>query len=79
MPYITLEQKVIAAAITIALVILYSIYTLLMYTNTTRSTEAEQRLCSEALTSEVGLLQNFRAYKMWISLPSNFWAINSRM
>ena len=26
--------------------------------NTARSTEAEERLCSEALTSEVGILQN---------------------
>jgi len=39
-----------------------------MYTNTARSTEAEQRLCFEALTSEVGLLQNFRAYKEWVPL-----------
>jgi len=39
-----------------------------MYTNTARSTEAEQRLCSEAPTSEVGLLQIFRAYKKWIPL-----------
>jgi len=39
-----------------------------MCTNTARSTEAEQRLCSEALTSEVGLLQNFRACKKWIPL-----------
>jgi len=37
-----------------------------MYTNTARSTEAEQRLCSEASTSEVGLLQNFRACKKLI-------------
>jgi len=42
-----------------------------MYTNTARSTEAEQRLCSEALTSEVGLLQNFRACKK-IPLSPNF-------
>jgi len=41
MPNIALEQEVIAAAITISLVIL--IYTLLMYTNTARSTEADQR------------------------------------
>jgi len=34
-----------------------------MYTNTARSVEAENRLCSEALTSEVGLLQNIRAYR----------------
>jgi len=61
MPNIALEQEVIAAAITIALIF----YTLLMYINTARSTEAEQRLCSEALTSEVGL-QNFHAYKKWI-------------
>jgi len=59
MPSIALEQEVI----TTALVILF--YTLLMYTNTNtaRSTKVEQRLCSEALTSEVGLLQNFHAYK----------------
>jgi len=62
MPKIALEQEVIAAAITIALIF----YTFLMYTNTARSTEEEQRLCSEALTSEVGFLQNFRAYKKWI-------------
>jgi len=43
-----------------------------MYTNTARSTEAEQRLRSEALTSEVGNLQNFRGYKKWIPLSSNF-------
>jgi len=58
---------------------LYCIYTLLMYTNTARSTEAKQQLCSEALTSKVGLLQNFRAYKKWTTLSSNFWAINSRL
>jgi len=39
-----------------------------MYTNTERSTEAEQRLCFEALTTEVGLLQNFHTYKRWIPL-----------
>jgi len=42
----------------------YTVFTrfwILMYTNTACSIEAEQRLCSEALTSEVGLLQNFRA------------------
>jgi len=61
MPNIALEQEVIAAAFMTALIF----YTLLMYTNTARSTEAEQRLCSEALTSEVSLLQNFRTYK-WI-------------
>ena len=33
--------------------LLYCIYTLLMYINTARSTEAEHRLCSKALTSEV--------------------------
>jgi len=50
-----------------------------MYTNTTRSIEAEQRLCSKAMTSgEVDLLQNFRGYKKWIPLSSKFWAINSR-
>jgi len=38
-----------------------------MDTNAARSTEAEQRLCSEALTYEVGLLQNTRSYK-WIPL-----------
>jgi len=67
MPSIALEQEVIAAAITTAR-LLCSSYTLLMCTNTACSTEAEQRLCSEALTSEVGLLQNIRAYKKWIPL-----------
>jgi len=44
-----------------------------MYNNTARSIEAEQTLCSEAMTSdEVGLLQNFRAYKKWIPFSSNF-------
>jgi len=38
-----------------------------MCTNTCSSI-AEQRVCSEALTSEVGLLQNFRAHKKWIPL-----------
>jgi len=37
-----------------------------MYTNTACAAEAEQRLRSEALTSEIGLLQNIRAYKKWI-------------
>jgi len=63
MTNIGLEQEDIAAAITIALIL---IYTLLVYANTVRSTEAEQRLCSEALTYEVGFLQSFRAYKEWI-------------
>ena len=67
MPSITFEQEVIAAAITTAR-LLYCICTLLMCTNTARLTKAEQRLCSEALTSEVGLLQNIRAYKKWIPL-----------
>jgi len=48
-----------------------------LHTNTARSTEAEKQLCSEALTSEIGLLQNFRTYEKWILLSSNFWAINS--
>jgi len=47
------------------LCLLYCIYTLLMYTNTARSTEAEQRLYSEVLTSEIRLLQNVCAYKKW--------------
>jgi len=64
MPNVALENEAIAAAKAVAL--LSCIYTLLMYTNTARSTEAEQRLCSEALTSEVGLLQSLRAYTKWI-------------
>jgi len=59
--------RIIAAVIATAR-LLYCIYTLLMCTNTASSTEAEQRLCSEALTSEVGLLKNIRAYKKWIPL-----------
>jgi len=42
-----------------------------MCTNT-RAIEADKRLCSEALTCEVGLLQNFRAIETWILLSSNF-------
>jgi len=68
MPNIALEQEVVAAAIAIALIF----YTLLMYTDTARSIEAEQRLCSEALTSEGCLLQSFGRYKKWIPLSSNF-------
>ena len=67
MPSIALEQEVIAAAITTAR-LLFCIYTLLMCTNTTCSTDAEQRICSEALTSEVSFLQNIRSYKKWILL-----------
>jgi len=43
MPNIAPEQEVIAAAITIAL-ILFCFYTLRMYAKTARSTETEQRL-----------------------------------
>ena len=70
------EQEGIAAAMTIALLILY-LHTSDVHQHSTF--EAEQRLCSEALTSKVGLLQNFRAYKKWIPLSSNLWAINSGM
>jgi len=59
MPSISLEQEVIVAAITTALVILYvhssDVHQHSMFNRT------EQRLYSEALTSEVGLPQNFRA------------------
>jgi len=61
---------------TLRLRFLYCISTLRMCTNTARSIKAEQQLCSEALTSDEGLLQNFCAYKKWIPLSSNFWAIN---
>jgi len=69
MPNIALEQEVITAAITIAL-ILY-LHTSDVH-HTARPTEAEERLFSEALTSVVGLLQNLRGYKKWIALSSNF-------
>jgi len=71
MPNIALEQEAIAAAITIAL-ILYLHACDVHQHYTARSTKAEQRLCSEALTSEVGRLQNFHACKKWIPLSSNF-------
>jgi len=58
------EQIVIAGALRLRF--LYCIYVLRMYTNTTGSIEAEQRLCSKAMISEVGLLQTFRGYKKWI-------------
>jgi len=70
------EQIVIAGASRLRF--LYCIYMIRMFTNTTRSMEAEQRLCSKAMTSEVCLLQYFRGYKKWIPLSSKFWAINSR-
>jgi len=73
MPNIALEQEVIAAAITIALILF------LYASDAARSTETEQRIFSEALTSNVGVLQNFRVYKKWIPLSSNFWAIYSRL
>jgi len=59
----------------------YTVFTRFWCTSTqhvSTPTEAEQQLCSEALTSEVGLLQTFRVYKKWIPL-SNIWAINSRL
>jgi len=58
---IGLEQEVIAAAITTALVVLY-LHVSDVHQHSTFN-EAEQRLCSEALTSEVGLLQSLREYK----------------
>jgi len=77
-PILQLSKK--SSRPTWSLHFLYCICTLLMYTNTARSIEVEQRLCSEAMTSdEVGLLQNFRAYKNWIPFSFNFWAIISRM
>jgi len=49
MPNIALEQEIIAAAITIVNM-LYLHASDVHVTNTARSTETEQRLCSEALT-----------------------------
>jgi len=70
MPNIALEQEAIAAAITITLVILY-LHDSDVHQHST-FTEAEQRLCSEALTSKVGLLQSLRAYKKLIPLSFDF-------
>ena len=56
----------------------FYICTLLMYTNT-RLIEAEQQVGSKTPTSEVGFLENLRAYKTWTLLLSNFWATNWRM
>jgi len=56
MSSIVLEQEVIAAAITTALVVLYL------------HASDVHRLCSEALTFEIGFLQNIRSYKKWIPL-----------
>jgi len=54
------EQEIIAATITIALLILY-LHSLNVHQHSTfNGSRAET--CSEALTSEVGLAQNFRAY-----------------
>jgi len=57
-----IEQEVIAAAITIAL-ILYLHSSNVHQHSTFKGSRTET--CSEALTSEAGLLQNFRAYKKW--------------
>jgi len=70
---IALEQEVIAAGITIALVILY-LHASDVHQHST-FTETEQRLCFEALTSAVGLLQNVSAYKTWIPL-SSCWRVS---
>ena len=52
----------------------YCIYTLRTYTNTARSIEAAQRLCSEAMTSdEVGFLLNFRTFKVSPSHLINYY------
>jgi len=66
---ITVEQDVIAAAITIARAS-YTVF--IRFGCAPTQHEAEQRLCSEALTSDVGLQQNFGSYKKWIPLSSNF-------
>jgi len=71
MPNTAFDPEGIAAAITIGLM-LYSHASDVAYTKTARSTEAEQRLCSEALTSEVALLQSFCTYEMCIPLSTNF-------
>ena len=59
-----LEQEVIAAAITTALVILHlhasDVHQHSLFNQSRAAT------FSEALTSEVSLLQNFRTYKKWI-------------
>jgi len=68
---IAVEQEVIAADKTIALLIL-SLRASDVHQKA-RSIKAKERLCSEALTlDEVGLLQNFRAYQKWILFSSNF-------
>ena len=73
---IALEQEFIAAANTIALPIQCCICTLQMYTNTAcsfvQSRPSRDCALTEALISEVGLLQNFRAYKKWIPFSYNF-------
>jgi len=71
---IAVEQAVKADAITIALLMLYLRASDVGYSNTARSIESRSEtllVCSEALTSEVGLSQNFRAYKR-IPLSSEF-------
>jgi len=63
---IAVEQEVIAAEITIALPILY-LRASDAHQHSTFNRSRACRDCSEAMTSEAGLLQNFLSYKKWIS------------
>jgi len=77
---IALEPEFIAAAITIALPIQNCIYSFgCTPTQHFQSKPSRDFALTEALTSEVGLLQYFRACKKWIPFSSNFYEVNSRM
>jgi len=64
MPNIALEQEVIAAAIPTALLTRFGCTP----TQHVQSKPNRDFALTEALTCEVGLLQNFRAHKKWIPL-----------
>jgi len=70
MPNIALKQEVIAAAITITLIILY-LHASNVHQHSTFN-RSRAAMCSDTLISEAGFLQNFSAYKNWSPLSSNF-------
>jgi len=73
MPNVALEQEAIAAAITIALLYRPTVFTRFGYTSTqhVQSKPSRDFALTEALSSKVGLLQNFCANKKLILLSSN--------
>jgi len=68
MPDIAVEQEAIAAAIPTALLLLHFHASDVTPTQHVQSKPNRDFALIEALTSEVGLVQNIRSYKKWIPL-----------